>query len=431
MAKYNFNLRAPGAGKPSPVNFVVRYYNQRLVYPTQETVRPDQWDAERQRAVETRRNPELKDLNARLDNLESETQRVLTNYRLQNADRLPTVEELRDLLNERLNRAVAPSTKANSLFAFIERYIVESETSKRVSPVTIRAYKVVLKKLREFSRKTKEYRALDFDKINLDFYADFTGWLTGQSYSVNYIGNHVKVLKSFLNEATERGINVKLDYRSKRFKKITEETSAIYLNERELETLANLDLTNAPRLDRVRDLFLVGCWTGLRFSDFTRLDPRHLTADGDFIEIETQKTGETVVIPVHPVVRAVFAKYGGKTANSLPPAISNQKMNDFLKEIAQHAGLTEPVEERMTKGGFRVTTEVPKWELVSTHTARRSFATNCYKMGLDTITIRAITGHRTEKAFLTYIKVTPHEHARKMKDFWAERQHQTPFLRAV
>ena len=430
MAKFNFNLRAPGADRPTPINFVIRYPGIQLYFPTEETIHPSQWDKANQRAIPSRKTPELADLNLRLDRMESEAKRILTNYRNQHGDQLPAADTLRELLNQYLNRA-APGQKDATLFGFIERYIVESETSKRVSPVTIRAYKVVLKKLQAFSRKTKAYRALDFDKINLDFYADFTGWLTQQGYSTNYIGNHVKVLKSFLNEATERGINAKLDFRSKRFKKLTEETSAIYLNERELETLAALDLTNAPRLDRVRDLFLVGCWTGLRFSDFTRLDPRHLTNDGDFIEIETQKTGETVVIPVHPVVRAVFAKYAGKTANSLPPAISNQKMNDFLKEIAQRAGLTDSVEERMTKGGFRLTTEVPKWGLVSTHTARRSFATNCYKMGLDTITIRAITGHRTEKAFLTYIKVTPHEHAHKMKDFWAERQRQTPFLRAV
>ncbi len=427
MAKFSFNLRTPGGVKPTPINFVARYGTQRLVYPTKETIPPDQWDAARQRA---KGSPLASDLNARLSDLESRAGRLLSAYKTQH-ETDPTPEELRQLLDANLGRDVPRPTKADTLFVFIERYIEENETSKRVLPVTIRAYKVVLKKLQEFSKKTKAYRALDFDRINLDFYADFTGWLTKKGYSANYIGNHIKTLKSFLNEATERGINSKVDFRSKRFKKITEETSAIYLNEEELETLRCLDLSTAPRLDRVRNLFLVGCWTGLRFSDFTRLDPRHLTADGDFIEIETQKTGETVVIPVYPVVRTVFAKYAGKTANSLPPAISNQKMNEFLKQIAQRAGLTDAVEERITKGGFRLTTTAAKWELVSTHTARRSFATNCYKMGLDTVTIRAITGHRTEKAFLTYIKVTPHEHARKMKDFWAERQRQTPFLRAV
>jgi len=430
MAKFNFNLRDRRADRPTPINFVIRYPGVQLYYPTEETIHPDKWDKGQQRAKLNRRTPELADLNLRLDRMESEAKRILTNYRNQHGDQLPTAEVLRDLLNQYLNRA-APRQKETSLLGFIERYIAESETSKRVSEVTIRSYRVVLKKLQEFSRQRKEYRALDFDKINLDFYADFMGWLTKQGYAANYIGNHIKILKSFLNEATERGINAKLDFRSRRFKKITEETSAIYLDVDELKTLLALDLSHAPRLDRVRDLFLVGCWTGLRFSDFTRLHPRHLTPDGEFIEIETQKTSEKVVIPVHPVVRAVFAKYEGKTPNSLPLAISNQRMNDFLKEVAQLAGLDSPVEERMTKGGFRVTTDVPKWQLVTTHTARRSFATNQYLMGLDSLTIRAITGHRTERAFLKYIKVTPKEHARKMKEFWAERQRQTPFLRAV
>ena len=95
-----------------------------------------------------------------------------------------------------------------------------------------------------------------------------------------------------------------------------------------MKALAEYDLTEKPRLDRARDLFLVGCWTGLRFSDFNDIRPKNIK--GDFIEIKTQKTGETVVIPIHSALKNIMEKYAGKTENSLPPSISNDKLNEYI-----------------------------------------------------------------------------------------------------
>ena len=116
-------------------------------------------------------------------------------------------------------------------------------------------------------------------------------------------------------------------YKSPRFKAISEESTAIYLSEAEITDLYNLDLSLRPAYERVRDLFIVGCWTGLRFSDFSRIEAKNI-ANGK-ITIKTQKTGKTVSIPLHKNVLGIMAKYEGKTTNSLPPALSNQKMNDY------------------------------------------------------------------------------------------------------
>lgn len=112
-------------------------------------------------------------------------------------------------------------------------------------------------------------------------------------------------------------------------------------------------------------------------------------------------------------------KYAGLTVNGLPPAISNVNMNKYLKEVAKEAGFDEIQQVKSYKGGNAFIANTPTHQLITTHTARRSFATNMYLMGVPSITIMAITGHRTEKAFMKYIKVTPKEHAIQLKEIWA------------
>jgi integrase len=225
------------------------------------------------------------------------------------------------------------------------------------------------------------------------------------------------VIKTFLSYATENGYNTNLFYQSKKFKTFAVPGFSIYLTEEEITAMYQKDFSESPHLERVRDLFVVGCWTGLRFSDFTAIKPENI--EKDYLHIKTFKTGEKVVIPIHPIVREVMAKYSGKYQNSLPSAISNQKMNDYLKEIAKTVDcLKVSVEAEYVKGGMEVIENKIKWELVTTHTARRSFATNVFKSGFPAISLMKITGHRTEKAFLLYIKVTPEENAQKLLLHW-------------
>ncbi|MEY3444473.1 MAG: hypothetical protein RLZZ519_2754, partial [Bacteroidota bacterium] len=154
-----------------------------------------------------------------------------------------------------------------------------------------------------------------------------------------------------------------------------EDVDNVYLDQNELAHLWSLDLSKKPSLERVRDLFLVGCWTGLRFSDFVRLRPENV--DGKFLKMQTQKTGVVVTLPIHPILREIFEKYDG----NLPPKISNQKMNNYLKEIAQLAEFNGLGMDSKTMGGKKKSEWRQKWERISTHTARRSFATNHYKAG--------------------------------------------------
>ena len=167
----------------------------------------------------------------------------------------------------------------------------------------------------------------------------------------------------------------------------------------------------------MRDLFLVGCFTGLRFSDFSILKTDQIK-DG-YIEIKEQtKTGNPVVIPIHKVVQNIINKHDG----NLPRAITNQKFNQYLKEVGiKVPSLHNHFDTTITKGGLKISKRLKKYELLTTHSARRSFATNEYLNGTPTITIMAITGHRTEKAFMRYIKLNPTDHAQLLKLHWEKR----------
>jgi len=257
------------------------------------------------------------------------------------------------------------------------------------------------------NHKGREY---DFADINTKFYQEFNSYMiTEKDYSVNTIGRSMKFLKTILNDAVTNNLHSNLEFRDI-LKGTTEDSDNVYLNKDELQKLYELDLKGNLRLDRVRDVFLIGCWTGLRFSDFTTLKKEDI--HGDRIRVKTQKTGNKVVIPLHPVVKLILEKY----EYSIPPAITNQKFNDYIKDIAALAKLNEPFTRHITKGGRDVSITVPKWKAISSHCARRSFATNAYKQGINPVYIMAISGHRTQSQFEKYIKLSGDEKADKFEE---------------
>jgi len=245
----------------------------------------------------------------------------------------------------------------------------------------------------------------DFEDLDKQFYSELVNYMIEEKkYSINTYGRAIKFIKTVLHSATEQGYNTKMDYKLV-FKGTSEPSDSTYLNEIELENLFKLDLSNDFRLDRVRDLFLIGCWTGLRFSDFTTIKKEDI--NGDRIRVKTQKTRHKVIIPIHPTVRAIIEKYNFE----LPPAISNQKFNEYLKEVAIKAEINEPFTKNITKGGKSISITHPKHDFITSHVARRSFATNAYKRKIEPLLIMAITGHKTETEFLKYLKITDEEKA--------------------
>ena len=173
------------------------------------------------------------------------------------------------------------------------------------------------------------------------------------------------------------------------------------------------DLELPPSQAEVRDAFLVGCYTGLRFSDIGRPQPHHIRFDEGIIVITTQKTNRTIAVPICPKLRSIFARYN----NCPPPTQSNQATNRMLKQLCRKAGITSKVYLTEVLGGERQIRCYEKCDLVTTHTARRSFATNAFKNDIPAALIMSATGHTTEANFRRYIRCTTEEKAAALKQY--------------
>ena len=330
--------------------------------------------------------------------------------------------------------------KPKTLFQYIETFISTAHTRKDKATGrllvynNIQQYKATEKHLKAFA-KLKRKKDFEFNQIDQNFYNGFVDYLQNsipaldsenkpllyedgtpkllkECFTQNRVGKHIKVLKVILNEATREQVNTSTAYNQ--FFVFTEDSDAVYLNELELQLVKDKSFSDSPHLENVRDWFLLLAWTGARFSDLEKISQTDIK-DG-FITFRQKKTNTKVTIPLHPVVSEILQKYNYQ----MPEPISNQKFNEYIKEVAETAGLTSPEVLTRTVGGTLKSETMPKFELISSHTGRRSFCTNMYKRGLPTLMIMSISGHKTEKSFLKYIRVKQQEHAEMMAEKWKE-----------
>ena len=411
MATVKFMIRFPDSDDPQSIYVTSRFgRNEKLMYATPLKVESIFWDERRQRVKASRYCTYRDDVNDALNSLESKLNEFISKAARDGGD--ISKETLRRFLDKHFCKRKDPTS---SFHQFYESYVESLSTKVNVSRggqvVTYRTRREYINTLDMIKRYEGENRIrIGFNDVDQDFLSSFVAFLQRLDYSTNTIYRKITNIKAVMNAAVERGVTDNVRWRY--FRKTSEETDAVALNEDELQRLRDYDFSSNPRLERVRDLFLVGCWTGLRFSDVTRIREENIK-DG-IITITQSKTNAPVSIPVHPVFREIWEKYGG----CLPVNISNQKFNDYIKEVCREVGLADSVLKSITKGGKKITTSYEKWQRVTSHTARRSFATNLYKSGFPSISIMQITGHRTEAAFLRYIKVSKQEHAKLLAEHW-------------
>lgn len=307
--------------------------------------------------------------------------------------------------------------KKLELFEFIDDFILRAQeepnpnTGKLVSKGTLTTYTVTKNFLKRYH---DEVENIGFDSITLDWYYDFIDWSNKQGYTINTLGKHIKTLKTFLNRAVELGLTNNIDFRSRRFMVVSEDADDIYLNSDELSLLYHKDLTKFEKHDIVRDIFLIGCYTGLRISDFNRLKDHNIKKVNNvrMITIKNKKSGRQVALPIHPVVEQILVKHDGIPSGK----VNDTTVNKLIKDVAEWCGIDEVVYKTTTRGKLKVDEKYLKHELVKSHTARRSFCTNAYLNGVDSLDIMALSGHTTEKSFKKYIKVTPEQIAIRMSE---------------
>lgn len=318
---------------------------------------------------------------------------------------------LKDKINYFFNKQNVNEEEKKKLFFvdYILSFIEESKTKRNrlgnpIKERTIQHYKTTLNKINSYQDFTN--RILKITDINLDFHNKFISYLENEErLNNNTIGGYIDDIKLFCNNASKKGLKISTDVKSSDFYTPKNKTNDIYLREDEITNIFNCDL-DLDYFDNARDWFVIGLRTGLRVSDLLKLD-KSFVEDDEFICLTTIKTEYPIIIPIHDQVRKILQKRNG----DFPRKISDQKFNDYIKIVAQKAGIIEMVdgsrmdEVKITENNKEKTLhrklnkKHPKYELVSSHICRRTFATNLYGQ-IDTMTIMKITGHATERQFL-------------------------------
>ena len=297
-----------------------------------------------------------------------------------------------------------------------ELYIGDAQAHKNGVKLAPRTLKTITNSFNH--TKYLKMHTILISELNMDWYYEFVersehSGRNGKPLSMNYISTHIKKIKRVMGYAEDKGHVVNQSYKSTSFKAPQETASSIHLNEEELSQIRALELSSEQySLALTRDLFMIGSYSGLRVSDFNSLTIENIqNFDGtEILEVRCKKTHSLAEVPLHPEVKRIFIKY----QNTLPPSQNEQVMNRNLKVLGRLAGILDDVVVEQTKGGKLLTYKSPKYKMITTHTARRSFCTNTYLSGIDTLDIMSMSTHKTEANFLKYIKVTGKERAKRI-----------------
>lgn len=375
---------------------------KKFVYAIGHSVNPKYWDKVKFRVknvVVVRNSNEINDL---MRDLESELLDFVSE--LDSKQILITNELLKDHLNRFTHKGVFDEPEITSFVTYIEHHIKQKEKELGNSGGIIK-YKQTLTQLKDFVADTG--MKLNFEDIDNEFYAEFVEYLynkkhsKGVGYAHNTIGKHIKSIRTFMNASAEEELHS--NYKFKKFKIFTEETTAIYLTLEEQKSMFDLDLSDNPKYELARDIFLIGCEIGQRISDYHDLQKHTIVTyeNEQYIEIRQQKTGKKVLCKITDAIEKIMIeRYDG----NLPPKIFPQKLNDDIKEIGKLAEIDELIKNERTQGGKKVITKVPKYKLIMGHTARRTFCTLKYKEGLSVHYIMQLSGHSSEREFMRYIR---------------------------
>lgn len=326
-----------------------------------------------------------------------------------------------ETLEDKRKQAVSQSAKTNlDLYFQIDDYI-KCKTGK-VSPTTIGVYGIMKSQLVSF----QDYRKapITFDSLDYNFYEKFVDYLTHEyvqarrkkitkGLKLATIGKTIKQLRIFIKDRVRRKIVPPIDLSD--FKILDEESDAVYLNWEEINTVFQVDLTEHPDLVKYRDLFVMGCLTGLRFSDFSSVRPEDIRRE--MLYKKQGKSDHWVVIPLRDAAAEILINRFNKEI----PTVSNPEFNRHIKEVVRLAGICEQIKFSHKKGNKDIVEVRAKYAWVTSHTCRRSFCTNEFLAGTPVELIMKISGHKSLRDFYKYIRITPEEAGRKIREIWQQR----------
>lgn len=415
IVKASFNLRQPKSKRPTNIYLIVRINQKQAKLSTGVKVYPDQWNIKKQEAYISCRLTESDNINNTITNKKLlELRNQFEEFKRYLCDNPNKLENCWDILREYIYKDsdMRRSKKINAIH-WLRNAIANDKTIKtsgeRKGASTMEMYQGQLKSFDTFLKETDK-GIIGFEDINLGLIKEYETYLfnrtvkKGKTTSTNTVANKCVQLIGIIKRAEAYNL---IDIHESKLDKYTKPKSRqgneneIYLSEDDINKIYSLKLSSKEEI--VRDLFVLQCWTGQRFSDIQSLNKGIIknTTNGQVLEIVQTKKTHRVTIPLFPITTEILRKYNF----DLPTTAKNTTLN-YLKKIGLKAGLTEEHIVTEDRGGKVTNSIKQRWELIGTHTARRSYISNMLKRGYDSHLLMKITGHTTEEAFKRYVKVS-------------------------
>lgn len=402
-----------------PIRMRVVFAGQRIEFTTGYRIDTAKWEADKQKVKNGCTNKlkqSASEINTDLLRQYTEIQNVFKEYEVQ--DILPTVKQIKDAFNARMRKQSAEVKEAGtedptiSFWEAFGLFVKECRLQNNWAESTSKKFATVKNHLNEFNA------ALSFDTFTEEGMKDYVDFLRKKDMRNSSVSKQIVFLKWFLRWCTKKGYCHNTAYEDFNPKLKSAPKKVIFLTNDELNKLKTVEIPhNKQYLERVRDVFLFCCFSGLRYSDVYNL--KRSDVKPDHIEITTVKTADSLIIELNNHSKAILEKYKDIhfEDHKALPVISNQKMNVYLKELGELAGINDPVRETFYKGSKRIDIVTPKYALLGTHAGRRTFICNALALGIPAQVVMKWTGHSDYKAMKPYIDIADNIKADAMSRF--------------
>lgn len=412
--RYTFNLKKPKSESETLIYFSSYFKNEgkKFVYSTGESIKPSEWD------FENRQPNKLNGRNKIAENHRT-IKKQLDRYayyfvelinQLKNSNQEIDIESVKLKFDEFFKK-VKP--KANNFFDIYDVFLDSKKTDytdSANSKTTIKRYEYNKKLLEEFQKESNTN--LHFNKIDTDFYNSYILYCVSiKRHSANTLRRNIGLLKTFLNWALENKYTYKSDF--KKFKSPKAQvTDEVALDKHDIKAVFDFDLSEKPKLERVRDLFVFGCSTGMRISNYSKVSKKDI--EGGYIKVMDKKNNDKQLkIPLNEFSISVLEKYNYKL-----PSLSSQKFNEYIKDVFKEIGFTEDVKKTTRIGNEVIEIVQPLYQRISSHTARRSFITIMKNEKVPDKIIMEFTGHKSLEVFNKYYKPNEDQKKEFMTNVW-------------
>ena len=400
-----------------PIRMRVNFASKRIEFTTGYRIDAAKWDTDKQRVrngCTNKLKQSASEINASLLGYYTEVQEIFKKFEVEEI--MPTPEQIKEALNAQhkpIEEVKQRKSTPNAFYKAFDEFVRDCGRQNDWTDSTYEKFAAVKNHLMNFRTE------LTFDFFDEKGLNDYVTYLRDVKEMRNStIGKQLSFLKWFLRWAFKKGLHQNNAYDSYKPKLKSTQKKIIFLTWEELNKLREFEIPAAKQaLDRVRDVFLFQCFTGLRYSDVFNL--RRSDIKGDHIEVTTVKTSDSLIIELNKHSKAILDKYKDVAFedDKVLPVITNQKMNDYLKELAELAGIDEPVRQTYYRGNERIDEVTPKYALLGTHAGRRTFICNALALGIPPQVVMKWTGHSDYKAMKPYIDIADDIKANAMSKF--------------